>query len=153
MHARQPSPLGLRAFPAHLCSRREIWVTADEAAGSVTPCSTPGVLAFHTKGRANVAPALDAPLSSSWRQQVLPPQAGGSSCEGERQREPAGSVPEGLQHLTEGLASRGTFCRRGRPPALVPQPQPRAHALWHVLSQRRGLQRRAVVHVICQARG
>lgn len=36
---------------------------ADKAAGSVIPCSGISAVTFHVKGKANVAPALDAPLS------------------------------------------------------------------------------------------
>lgn len=61
--ARKPSPLGLSAFPAHLCFCRKIWVTVDKAADSVIPCSVISMVTFHMKGKANVAPVLDAPLS------------------------------------------------------------------------------------------
>jgi len=36
---------------------------ADQAAGSVVPCSVISTVTFRTKGKANVAPALDAPLT------------------------------------------------------------------------------------------
>lgn len=48
----------------HICAcAGNIWVTVDKAAGSVIPCRVILTLTFHMKGKANVAPALDAPLS------------------------------------------------------------------------------------------
>lgn len=46
-----------------MCFYRKIWATVDKAAGSVIPCSVISTVTFHMKGKANVAPALDAPLS------------------------------------------------------------------------------------------
>lgn len=42
---------------------RKIWITVDKAAGGVIPCSVISTVTFHMKGKANVAPALDGPLS------------------------------------------------------------------------------------------
>lgn len=94
VHTRQPSPLGLRAFSAHLRPCREIWVTADEAGSSVTPCSTPRAKkTWHLRWMLLcqlVGPVGSAP--EGWRLVV----------QGEWRCWAAGSASEGLQHRACG---------------------------------------------------